>query len=317
MDSNKGFFAPRRLAHANVFISDYEIAREYYRNVLGFEEVYNQPDNRASFISNGNTYHDMALVDIKSRYAKPGQRPGLNHLAFEVENEAELVKSYKAAVAAGVEYKSTEDHDVAHSLYQKDPDGNEVELYADMVADWRSERNGSFSKKKPLWIPGETNVPLTEHYYPVDPEIRIIPEALIHCRRVTHVAFVAKKFEAMFDFYTKIVGLAPIVGGRDQAFVLLGGTHSNGDLVLYRDDVESALPIHHIGIEVWSDEDLDAAVAKIEATGGKLIANIEHAARRVVFVHDPDGLPLQLYVNRDWQPDVIATIGADVRHFLI
>ena len=38
---------PRRLAHANLFVSDYEKAADFYSRVAGFEEVYRQPDNRA------------------------------------------------------------------------------------------------------------------------------------------------------------------------------------------------------------------------------------------------------------------------------
>lgn len=317
MTANARFFKPRRLAHANIFVADHQRASDYYRDVFGFEEVYNQPDNKASFISNGNTYHDFALVDINSRYAKPGQQPGLNHIAFEVESEAALVEGYRAAVAAGVVYRSTEDHDVAHSLYQKDPDGNEVELYADVVRDWRSARHGSFSKKKPKWVPGETSEPIAEALHPVDPEIRVIDNALVHGRRVSHVALIAQNFEAMVDFYTGVVGLNAIVGGRDSAFALLAGTHSMGDLVLYRANVPSHMPMHHIGVEVSSDADLDAAVAGIERSGGKLVAAHDHAARRVVFVHDPDGLPIQLYLNREWTLENIRTIDAELAPYLI
>jgi catechol-2,3-dioxygenase len=59
-----GFFRPRRLGHANLFVSDYERASQFYQSVVGFEEVYRQPDNRASFLSNGNTYHDLGLTDV-------------------------------------------------------------------------------------------------------------------------------------------------------------------------------------------------------------------------------------------------------------
>src|SRR6266702_484218 len=144
-----GLFRPRRLGHANMFVNDYMKAADYYRDVFGFEEVYRQPDNLASFISNGNTYHDFALVDIKSRYAREGQTAGLNHLAFELASETDLVDGYNKAVEAGVKFLMTADHDVARSLYLKDPDGNEVEIYADVVEDWRSARSGIIIKKKP------------------------------------------------------------------------------------------------------------------------------------------------------------------------
>jgi catechol 2,3-dioxygenase len=98
-----GYFRPRRLGHANLFVSNYEQATEFYKSVVGFEEVYRQPDNQASFLSNGNTYHDLALTDIRSKYAAKGQKPGLWHLAFEVETEQELVEDYSRAKAAGVD----------------------------------------------------------------------------------------------------------------------------------------------------------------------------------------------------------------------
>jgi catechol 2,3-dioxygenase len=86
---------------------------------------------------------------------------------------------------------------------------------------------------------------------------------------------------------------------------------------LYRNDVETHMPMHHIGVEVGSEADLDAALEGIELSGGKLIAAHDHAARRVVFVHDPDGLPIQLFVNREWTLDNIRSIDAKLAPYLI
>ena len=157
-----GCFAPRRLGHANLFVTDYAHAFEFYNRVVGFHEVYRQPDNMASFVSNGCTYHDLALTDRRSRYAAKDQPPGLWHAAFEVENEAELVAGYRAGLDAGVEFAFTMDHDAAHSIYLHDPEGNTVELYADIVRDWWTVRHGIIIKKKPEWIPGVTNEPVAE-----------------------------------------------------------------------------------------------------------------------------------------------------------
>jgi len=152
-DTKSEFWAPRRLGHANLFIGSYERAADYYRDMVGFREVYRQPNNMATFVSNGNTYHDLGLTDIHSRYCKPGQKPGLWHLAFEVENEVDLVDGYNRAIAAGVQFQFTEDHDVAHSLYFKDPDGLLVEVYADVMDEWRAHRKGIINKEKPKYIP--------------------------------------------------------------------------------------------------------------------------------------------------------------------
>jgi catechol 2,3-dioxygenase len=302
------FFAPRRLGHANVFVGDYEKAFNFYHDVVGFEEVYRQPDNRASFISNGNTYHDMALTDVKSKYARPGQGPGLFHIAFEVENEVRLVEGYRKAVAAGVSFHLTADHDVAHSLYQSDPDGNGVELYADVVEDWRTARHGIIVKKKPEWIPGVTTTPIELSLHPKDPEIRVVEHSIFHARRVTHVGFMADDFEALFDYYTAVIGLEPLVGTRSSDFAVLHGVASNGDVTLLRASDGEAQGMHHIGIEVASEADLARALKALPSAGLLVEAEIDHPARHTVCIRDPDGLLLQFYVNRDWNAAALAEV---------
>lgn len=300
------FFAPRRLAHANMFVSDYVKACDFYRNVFGFAEAYRQPDNLASFLSNGNTYHDFALVDIRSKYARKGQKPGLNHLAFEVKSEAELVASYERARAAGVEFLACANHDVAYSIYLHDPDGNEVEFYADVVENWEEARKGIIVKKKPEWIPGVTNVPDARELFNPNATMKRLDDTVVQGKRVTHMALVVRDFDAMYDFYTTVAGLQPIVGNRESDCVLLAGSASTGDIALIRGAFGEP-GMHHVGIEVWSEEDLDAAIAKAEQAGGKVINVVDHPSRRAVCVADMDGIVMQLYVNRDWRPEVIAT----------
>ncbi|SDC47833.1 VOC family protein [Paraburkholderia lycopersici] len=315
-DQSAALFKTRRLAHSNIFVSDYVKACDFYHDAFGFAEAYRQPDNLASFLSNGNTYHDFALVDVKSKYAKPGQRPGLNHLAFEVESEDVLVAGYKAALAAGVEFLGAADHDVAHSIYLKDPDGNEVEFYADVVEDWEEARKGIIIKKKPQWIPGETNVPDTRQLFKAVPNLKRLSNVLVQGKRVTHMGLAVRDFDAMYDFYTRVAGLRPFFGDRASQCVLLAGFASSGDISLLR-NVEANDGMHHMGVEVWSEADLEAAVDGIKRIGGQVMREVDHAARHAVCVTDADGLLVQLYVNRDWRPDVIATADAADLPFLL
>ncbi|VVE10114.1 VOC family protein [Pandoraea terrigena] len=318
MDSNvsQKLFLSRRLAHANMFVSDYVKASDFYRNVFGFAEAYRQPDNLASFLSNGNTYHDFALVDIRSKYAKAGQRPGLNHLAFEVDSEADLVNAYKAALTAGIQFIGPADHDVARSIYLKDPDGNEIEFYADVVEDWEATRRGIIVKQKPRWIPGETNVPDTRHLYNPNPNLKQLPDTLVRGKRVTHMALVTRDFSSMYRFYTEVAGLRPFFSSQDGTSVLLAGTASTGDIALTRD--ERFTPgMHHVGVEVWSEDDLRAAAKGVGDFGGKIVREVDHASRHAVCVQDTDGLVMQLYVNRDWTPKTIATASSEDLPFLL
>ncbi|HEV7577936.1 MAG TPA: VOC family protein [Caldimonas sp.] len=315
--SNRKFFAPRRLGHANVFVGDYEKAFSFYHDIVGFEEVYRQPDNRASFISNGNTYHDMALTDVKSKYASPGQEPGLFHIAFELENEVRLVEGYRNAVAAGVSFEHTADHDVAHSLYQSDPDGNGVELYADVVEDWRTARHGIIVKKKPEWIPGVTTEPIEVSLHPKEPEIRVVEHSIFHARRVTHVGFMADDFEALFDYYIGVIGLEVLIGTRTADFAVLRGVASNGDVTLLRGRDGEARGMHHVGIEVASEVDLARALKALPGVGIGVEAEIDHPARHTVCIRDPDGMLLQFYVNRDWNAAALAGVTREQAPYLL
>jgi catechol 2,3-dioxygenase len=304
-------FHPRRLGHANLFVGDYEQAAEFYRDIAGFEEVYRQPDNRASFHSNGNTYHDLGLTDIKSHYAAPGQQPDLFHLALEVDTETNLVAGYERSKADGVQYAFVADHDVARSLYLSDPDGNLFELYADVVRDWRSARHGIIIKEKPQWVPGVTNAPLTEPLYPHNPEIRIVRDAVFHPERITHMGIVTKNYAAMLGFYTEVVGLAILAGGATASFAVLQGTAGIGDLTFYRPRPGLKPGLHHLGFQVRDDGELDRSVRECAAKSVPIERSIDSAVRRNLTIRDPDGLRLDFGVLRDWSPAAINKLDPD------
>jgi catechol 2,3-dioxygenase len=313
----RDFFRPRRLGHANIFVSDYAEAQQFYYSVAGINEAYRQPDNMASFISNGNTYHDFGLTDVRSPYAAKGQKPGLYHIAFELENEVDLVDGYNRAVAAGVKFSHTRDHDVAHSCYLRDPDDNMIEIYADVTNDWQTSRRGIIIKKKPEYIPGVTSPPVAERNYPVNPEINFVDGAIFRSKRTTHVALVTSAMEQMFEFYRDIVGLRPVAGDGHGSFAVLRGTYGAGDITLLRQSGDLEPGLHHVGIEVENEENLDRALKMLPEKSIKPVRHVEHPARRGITVHDSSGLLLLFFVNRDWRPEVIATVNDEEAPYLL
>lgn len=310
-------FQPRRLGHANLFVGNYERAFEFYNRVAGFEEVYRQPDVPASFLSNGNTYHDFGLTDISSKYAPPGQKPGLFHIALELETEVDLVDGYHHSIEQGAKIAFCQNHDVAHSVYLYDPDGNMVEVYADVSEDWRAARTGVISGKKPEWIPGVTTVPVAEPMYPKNPQLREVADSAFRARRVTHVGLVAAKYEEMLAYYTRCIGLKQIVGSASGDWVLLGGTASNCVLTLYRQVGGLAPGFHHVGMEVGSKAALDRALGLLPELGGKLERCMQHRARSAVTILDPDGIRLQFYANWDFAAAEVASLKLDQALYLL
>ena len=215
-------FAPRRLGHVNLYVSDVDRSYAFYRRVIGLDESYVQPLNRAAFLGNNNTHHDVAVIDIHGPLAR-GAGVGLNHLAFELESEADLCEGYRRALDAGVKYAMTMDHDIAHSIYGRDPDGNMNEIYADVIRDWRGARSGVVTKPKPKWWPGATP-PNSERNYHADPPLHRVEGAVFQPRRVVHASLVVSDIESALDYYTTAVGLTPMIVGATSPFVVLGGT---------------------------------------------------------------------------------------------
>jgi len=290
------YFEPRRLGHVNLVVSDVDRSMEFYKSVAGIAEAYVQPKARAGFLSNGNTHHDIGMVESSGPLGL-GRAPGLNHVAFELETEVDLVDGYNRAIADQVSFARSADHDIAHSVYGKDPDGNLYEIYADVIRDWRSARSGVVTKPKPVWTPGSTP-PLAERNYHENPELTRVAGAIFHPRRTTHATLVVERFEESVDYYTRVIGMDVLAGGADAAYALLGGTLGERGLGLFRAVPRQSIGLHHVGFEVWDDADLDASVARLRATGSAPVAEITHELRRVVLVRDPDGILLQFFVDR-------------------
>lgn len=307
------YFRTRRLGHANVWVSDYAAQYEFYNRVLGFTKSYIQPDNKGAFVSNGNSHHDFGMIDVTSHYAtRADQKPGLNHLGFELRNEVELVEGYRRAIADGIQFTFTADHDVAHSAYLKDPDGNEIELYADVVPDWRAVRAGTVIKEKPDYVPGVSSKPLAEEFFVRDPDYLTVEGALFHPLKTTHASLVARDFEAMYDFYTGFVGLKPFAGGRSSDFAILAGSHSEGDVVLHRARKGVAPGLHHVGVLVRDEKDLEPSPGALSKAGVKVDSRVDHPSRRALTIVDPDNLRVQMYVNRNWRPSALAQIDPEL-----
>ena len=128
---------------------------DFYKDILGLEEVYRRRPVKAGFPSNGNTHHDIGMVE----YSGPAgwkDEAGLNHIAFELETQVDLVDGYNRAEAAGIHFPRTIDHEIAHAWYFSDPDGNRVEIYADTTKNWRTERTGLVQYPTYEWTPGST-----------------------------------------------------------------------------------------------------------------------------------------------------------------
>jgi catechol 2,3-dioxygenase len=132
----------KELGHIVLYVRDVERSRQFYRDVLGWNEIVGIPGQMAMFTS-GRTHHELLLLEVGAD-AQPipqGRRVGMYHFGLKIgESDDDLRNALRELVDAGANVIGTADHHVSHSIYITDPDGNEIELYIDVQPEvWRDD----------------------------------------------------------------------------------------------------------------------------------------------------------------------------------
>lgn len=139
----------KELGHVVLYVTNLEKMAAFYRDVLGFREILHAPPIAA--FSSGRTHHELLLIEIGERPRPRGVHPGLYHIGFKIgDGPSAAKKTFAELREKGVKIVGTGDHHVTHSIYILDPDGNELELYADVADDWKNDPRAIGAPVKPL-----------------------------------------------------------------------------------------------------------------------------------------------------------------------
>lgn len=124
---------PERIAHIVLKVRDRERSKKFYTEILGMQVMKDVPEIKAVFLSfNGRDHHEIALFEIGPDAAAPKfNEVGLFHFAFRLRSEEELQAAHRELKEKGVPVTFTVNHGVTKSVYFRDPDGNELEVYSD------------------------------------------------------------------------------------------------------------------------------------------------------------------------------------------
>ena len=123
----------RKLGHVVLKVRDAGKSRDFYTRTLGLKVAHEDLERGTVFLSFGKEHHDLALFQLASGETPGPTQPGLHHMAWQLGSFEELQAAYRDLKAMGVAVESTIEHNVTRSVYFRDPDGNRVELYCDMV----------------------------------------------------------------------------------------------------------------------------------------------------------------------------------------
>lgn len=321
-------FAPRRLCHVNIFVGDVDRSLAFYNRVCGLEEVRREPGIGAGFLSNGNSHHDVGVMQVGGGVRVGigghvqvsegrGERPGLNHLGWEMDSEAALVAAWQRAVKAGVEIHRTADHQLAHSVYMFDPEGNQHEFYADVVEDWRTVFNPDLedlitAEWKPL-----AQAPQQKRYWPGNPELRRVKDATFKPIRTARVVMVARDFARMKTFFSDIAGLDIAHADSEMALFRGAAKQSGWDLALFPMHDGLAPGMHHFVFEIADEAELREAERTAWGAGAQIEMIFDRPDKRSLFARDPDGMRIEFRHARNGAPLPLAGTEAALRPFLL
>jgi catechol-2,3-dioxygenase len=130
-------------------VADVERSRRFYEDVLGFVTAHERPGSAVFLrIPGAGNDHDLGL------FAQPGIQPPdqtvarMYHSAWEVGELSDLARAAVRLSSAGA-LVGASDHGTSLSLYAKDPDGLEFEVF------WAVPDALSGLQTKALDLPGE------------------------------------------------------------------------------------------------------------------------------------------------------------------
>ncbi|MGH7004847.1 MAG: VOC family protein [Alphaproteobacteria bacterium] len=127
--------------------------------------------------------------------------------------------------------------------------------------------------------------------------MRIVDEALFHPRRLARCVLVSRQPDRLLEFYTSVAGLTRLAG-ESGVHVLRGTETSHGAhlvIVPWTDGIEPGL--HHFSLELEDESALNVAADALGARGASIDRRISCAAKRSIFLRDPDGQRVEMFCD--------------------
>ena len=123
--------AIQRLGHVVLKMRDLEEAKRFYGGVLGMQ-ITDEREGFGVFFRFSDYHHDIAIFKVSEDAAAPlGDQVGLSHVAMVVDSLDDVRGWYQRLKEHNVAIVRTTDHGVTRSVYFKDPEGNDLEIYCD------------------------------------------------------------------------------------------------------------------------------------------------------------------------------------------
>ncbi|MGH7252626.1 MAG: VOC family protein [Nitrospiraceae bacterium] len=138
-------------------------------------------------------------------------------------------------------------------------------------------------------------------------------------RYLGHVVFYVKNLGRSLAFYRDLLGFKEIGRIFDGAAAALTSGRTHHELLLIEVGDAPAPPagrrlgLYHIGIKIGDSlEELRAAKKELEQAGVQINGMSDHTVSQSLYLHDPDGNEVELYVDADeaiWKKNPAAVLS--------
>jgi len=216
-----------------------------------------------------------------------------------MDTEAALVAAWRRAEAAQLTLHRLTDHQISHSVYLFDPEGNLHEFYADALRDWRT----IFNPTREDLVSGDWNptaaAPIQQPYWDPKPEVRRVPDAVFHPVRITHASLAVRDLAACAGSSPRSAASSRWRTARPRASSSCAAPPRPGpDLVLIdaggRCRPRTA-PHRLRGGERGGAPGLRRAARE---QGVEIELILDRPSKRSIFVRDPDRMLTEFYARR-------------------
>jgi catechol 2,3-dioxygenase len=132
------------LSHVGVFVKDLDTMTQFYCETLGLTESHRNGD-RMVFLTADVEKEDHEVVLVRGR---DGDAKIIQQLSFRVGTIEDVKAFYQTFQQMGVEIQQTVSHGAGASCYFYDPEGNRLEVFADIEVEGGRGYSGPIDLEK-------------------------------------------------------------------------------------------------------------------------------------------------------------------------
>ncbi len=132
------------LSHVGVFVKDLDTMTQFYCDTLGLTESHRNGD-RMVFLSADVQKESHEVVLVRGR---DGDAKIIQQLSFRVGTIDDVRAFYQTFQQMGVEIQQTVSHGAGASCYFYDPEGNRLEVFADIEVEGGRGYSGPIDLEK-------------------------------------------------------------------------------------------------------------------------------------------------------------------------